>query len=52
VVGQQPFGGARGSGTNDKAGSAMNLYRWVSLCTAKENFAPPVDVAYPYMAEE
>jgi len=52
VVGQQPFGGARGSGTNDKAGSAMNLYRWVSLCTTKENFAPPTDIPYPYMSEE
>jgi 1-pyrroline-5-carboxylate dehydrogenase len=52
VVGQQPFGGARGSGTNDKAGSALNLYRWMSLCTVKENFAPPMEIPYPYMAEE
>jgi 1-pyrroline-5-carboxylate dehydrogenase len=52
VVGQQPFGGARASGTNDKAGSALNLYRWMSLRTIKENFAPSKDVLYPYMAEE
>ena len=43
VVGQQPFGGARGSGTNDKAGSKMNLLRWVSARTVKENFVPPRD---------
>jgi 1-pyrroline-5-carboxylate dehydrogenase len=47
VVGQQPFGGARGSGTNDKAGSAFNLMRWVSVRTIKENFLPPTDVLYP-----
>ena len=49
VVGQQPFGGARASGTNDKAGSALNLYRWVSPRTIKENFAPPVNYRYPFM---
>jgi 1-pyrroline-5-carboxylate dehydrogenase len=52
VVGQQPFGGARGSGTNDKAGSKMNLMRWVSARTIKENFAPPRDYRYPFLAEE
>jgi len=52
VVGQQPFGGARGSGTNDKAGSKMNLLRWVSARTIKETFAPPRDYRYGYMAEE
>jgi 1-pyrroline-5-carboxylate dehydrogenase len=52
VVGQQPFGGARASGTNDKAGSAINLYRWMSLRTIKENFAPPHEILYPYMSEE
>lgn len=52
VVGQQPFGGARGSGTNDKAGSLLNLYRWVSARTIKENFVPPVDYKYPFLAEE
>ena len=52
VVGQQPFGGARGSGTNDKAGSVLNLYRWVSPRTIKENFVPPTDYKYPFMAEE
>ena len=49
VVGQQPFGGARGSGTNDKAGSVLNLYRWVSPRTIKENFNPPTDYRYPFM---
>ena len=49
VVGQQPFGGARGSGTNDKAGSYLNLIRWVSPRTIKENFIPPVDFSYPFM---
>ncbi|HMQ08343.1 MAG TPA: L-glutamate gamma-semialdehyde dehydrogenase [Saprospiraceae bacterium] len=49
VVGQQPFGGARGSGTNDKAGSILNLYRWVSARTIKENFIPPVDYRYPFL---
>jgi 1-pyrroline-5-carboxylate dehydrogenase len=52
VVGQQPFGGARGSGTNDKAGSKMNLMRWVSARTIKETFSPPRQPFYPYMAEE
>ena len=52
VVGQQPFGGARASGTNDKAGSKMNLMRWVSARTVKENFAPPTEHKYPFMAEE
>jgi 1-pyrroline-5-carboxylate dehydrogenase len=52
VVGQQPFGGARGSGTNDKAGSRMNLMRWVSARTIKETFSPPRAYEYPYMAEE
>ena len=53
VVGQQPFGGARGSGTNDKAGSKLNLTRWVSARTVKETFVPPRgDHKYPYMAEE
>lgn len=48
VVGQQPFGGARASGTNDKAGSLVNLLRWVSLRTIKENFVPPVSYHYPF----
>jgi 1-pyrroline-5-carboxylate dehydrogenase len=52
VVGQQPFGGARASGTNDKAGSKMNLLRWVSARSIKETFAPPRDYRYPFMAEE
>ncbi len=51
VVGQQPFGGARRSGTNDKAGSALNLLRFMSLRTIKENFVPPKQVLYPYMDE-
>ena len=52
VVGQQPFGGARASGTNDKAGSVWNLLRWVSPRAMKENFDPPVDYKYPFMGEE
>ena len=52
VVGQQPFGGARGSGTNDKAGSKLNLIRWVSPRAIKETFVSPVDYRYPFMAEE
>src|SRR5436190_4236047 len=52
VVGQQPFGGARASGTNDKAGSKLNLTRWVSARTVKENFNPPRDYRYPFMSEE
>jgi 1-pyrroline-5-carboxylate dehydrogenase len=49
VVGQQPFGGARGSGTNDKAGAAMNLMRWVSVRTIKETFVSPTDYRYPFL---
>jgi 1-pyrroline-5-carboxylate dehydrogenase len=52
VVGQQPFGGSRASGTNDKAGSHLNLLRWVSPRTIKENLNPPTDFKYPYMGEE
>ncbi|RMH38193.1 MAG: L-glutamate gamma-semialdehyde dehydrogenase [Deltaproteobacteria bacterium] len=51
VVGQQPFGGSRASGTNDKAGSALNLLRWTSARTIKETFAPPTDYRYPFMAD-
>jgi 1-pyrroline-5-carboxylate dehydrogenase len=51
VVGQQPFGGARASGTNDKAGSVLNLLRWVSPRAIKETFAPPKDYRYPFMGE-
>lgn len=50
VVGQQPFGGARASGTNDKAGSILNLYRWLSPRTIKENFVPPMDYKYPFLS--
>jgi len=52
VVGQQPFGGGRASGTNDKAGSAMNLLRWMSVRTMKETFAPPKNWDYPFMGEK
>jgi 1-pyrroline-5-carboxylate dehydrogenase len=52
VVGQQPFGGARASGTNDKAGSILNLVRWVSPRSIKENFVPPKDYRYPFMRDE
>ncbi len=52
IVGQQPFGGARASGTNDKAGSVWNLMRWVSPRTIKETFVPPTDYRYPFMAAE
>ena len=52
VVGQQPFGGARGSGTNDKAGSILNLYRWISPRTIKETFVSPTDYRYPFLSEE
>lgn len=52
VVGQQPFGGARGSGTNDKAGSMLNLYRWLSARTIKETYNPPVDYIYPFLKED
>lgn len=51
VVGQQPFGGARGSGTNDKAGSILNLYRWASPRTIKETFVPARDYKYPFLGE-
>ncbi len=51
VVGQQPFGGARGSGTNDKAGSKLNLVRWVSARAVKETYVPPTDWRYPFLAE-
>lgn len=51
VVGQQPFGGARASGTNDKAGSILNLYRWLSPRTIKETFTPPTDYRYPFLNE-
>ena len=52
VVGQQPFGGARASGTNDKAGSKMNLLRWTSARTIKETFVPATDYRYPFMEAE
>jgi len=52
VVGQQPFGGARASGTNDKAGSLWNLIRWVSPRTVKETFVPPTDYRYPFMGSD
>ena len=52
VVGQQPFGGARASGTNDKSGSYLNLLRWVSPRTIKENFDPPTDYRYPFLEAE
>jgi 1-pyrroline-5-carboxylate dehydrogenase len=52
VVGQQPFGGARGSGTNDKAGSKLNLVRWVNARTVKETFSPPADYRYPFLSAE
>jgi 1-pyrroline-5-carboxylate dehydrogenase len=52
VVGQQPFGGSRASGTNDKAGSKLNLLRWITPRTIKENFVPPKDYRYPFMERE
>lgn len=52
VVGQQPFGGARKSGTNDKAGSILNLYRWLNARIIKETFVPPIDYRYPFMEEK
>ena len=52
VVGQQPFGGARASGTNDKAGSILNLYRWLSARTIKETFNPPTDFRYPFLNDK
>ena len=51
VVGQQPFGGSRASGTNDKAGSVLNLLRWVSPRTIKENLLPSAEISYPFMQE-
>mgnify|MGYP006163826619 CR=1 FL=1 len=51
-VGQQPFGGARASGTNDKAGSMLNLLRWVSARSIKETFNPPLDYRYPFLGED
>ncbi len=52
VVGQQPFGGGRASGTNDKAGSMLNMYRWLSPRTIKETMVPPTDYRYPFLGEE
>ena len=52
VVGQQPFGGSRASGTNDKAGSELNLLRWVSVRTIKENFEPPSEFEYPFLEKD
>ncbi len=52
VVGQQPFGGARASGTNDKAGSMLNLYRWLSARTIKETYNPPTDYRYAFLGEK
>jgi 1-pyrroline-5-carboxylate dehydrogenase len=52
VVGQQPFGGARASGTNDKAGSVLNLVRWISARSIKENYMPNTSYRYPYMDAE
>ncbi len=52
VVGQQPFGGSRASGTNDKAGSYLNLIRWTSQRTIKETFVPPKHFGYPFMGEK
>jgi 1-pyrroline-5-carboxylate dehydrogenase len=52
VVGQQPFGGGRASGTNDKAGASNNLMRWISPRTVKETFVPPTSIDYPFMGEE
>jgi 1-pyrroline-5-carboxylate dehydrogenase len=49
VVGQQPFGGARASGTNDKAGAKLNMLRWVSARTIKETFVPATDYRYPFL---
>ena len=51
MVGMQPFGGSRASGTNDKAGSILNLLRWVTPRTIKETFVPPTAVPYPHMLE-
>ena len=52
MVGQQPFGGARASGTNDKAGSSLNLLRWVSARSIKETLVSPVDYRYPFLADD
>ena len=52
IVGQQPFGGARASGTNDKAGTALNMIRWMSPHCVKEAFNPSEAIAYPYMSEK
>jgi 1-pyrroline-5-carboxylate dehydrogenase len=52
VVNQQPFGGGRASGTNDKAGSVLNLMRWISARAIKETFVAPQDYRYPFMGEE
>jgi 1-pyrroline-5-carboxylate dehydrogenase len=52
VVGQQPFGGSRASGTNDKAGSLLNLIRWTSVRTLKETFVPPTEWSYPHMGPD
>ena len=52
MVGQQPFGGSRASGTNDKAGSALNLMRWLSPRAIKENLLPPNNYRYPFLGEE
>ena len=52
VVGQQPFGGGRASGTNDKAGSKWNLLRWMSVRSIKETMVPPEEWTYPFMEEE
>ena len=52
VVGQQPFGGSRASGTNDKAGTALNMIRWMSPHAVKETFNPSDAIVYPYMAEK
>ena len=52
VVGMQPFGGSRASGTNDKSGSMLNLCRWATPRTVKETFVPPTDFRYPFMDEE
>jgi 1-pyrroline-5-carboxylate dehydrogenase len=52
TVGQQPFGGARGSGTTDKAGSKMNLLRWTSARSIKETYNPPTSFPYPFMCEQ
>ena len=52
VVGQQPFGGSRASGTNDKAGSELNLQRWISIRTVKETFNTPKDYRYPFLEKD